>query len=460
MNDSAAGSLSHLWRSVGFRLVFYYGFLVTITMIVTVIVVYMQTVIVLDRGMERQITLLGQEMAARFHEGGAPALAQEVVRALADGRNSDTEIFLYVDPGGSKIAGNLDKPPRDTNGRDTGRRMLVARGGQQVMAYVSVQSMPDGSRLFVGSDFRDQQAIESLVTGGIEAASVVALVLLIGGLFAFRHGLERSVEGIRRTLTRVATGAIEERVKPTGRGDEFALLANDINTMLDRIELLMNGVRHVSDAIAHNLRTPLTRILSRLRTVAEAPDTSAAHRQIFDDAAIHIEDLIAVFEKLLQIAEAEAGARRIPFEPVSITSVIREVIDFYEVVADQQGATLRCETSDDAIVLGDPGLLASAIANLVDNALKYGGTGATVTVESSASRDQVLLAVTDNGPGVPERERTRLGTRFLRLDRSVPGHGLGVAGVAAVVALHGGHIRFDDAGPGLIVRMEFARHTD
>lgn len=452
------GSMRHLWRSVGFRLAFYYGLLVTITMIVTVSIIYVRTVGVLYDGMTRQISAVSQKLTARFESGGAQALIQEIDRALSDYQNSASEIFLYTNPQGSKLAGNLDVPPTNMDGIRSGDRRMVVRGGQKVSGYVVVRAMSDGSQLLVGNDLRDQEAIESLVTSGIALACAAAVFLLLGGLFVFRLELDRSVETIRRTLTRVATGEIKERVEPLGQDDEFALLGNDINKMLDRIEVLMDGVRHVSDTIAHNLRTPLTRILLRLRTAADEVGISDIQKRNIEDAVLGIEELISVFEKLLRIAETEAGARRINFQPVDLSSVVSEVLDFYEAVAEIQGSNLVFDPSGDGIVTGDPDLLAGAIANLADNALKYGGAGTTVIVGIETTRDHVLLTVKDNGPGVPAKELKRLGSRFFRLDRTIAGHGLGVASVTAVVALHGGRIWFDHATPGLVVSMEFPRN--
>ena len=316
----------------------------------------------------------------------------------------------------------------------------------------------DGSQLFVGNDLHDQETMDSLVTRGIALACAVAFVLLVGGLFVFRQELDRSVEPIRRTLTRVAAGEIKERVEPLGQEDEFALLGNDINQMLDRIEVLMNGVRHVSDTIAHNLRTPLTRILLRLRTAAEDTSATAIQKKHIEDAIADVEELTLVFEKLLQIAEAEAGARRIDFQPVSLSAVVSEVVDFYQAVAEVQDAEIRLDVSGSPVVMGDPDLLAGAISNLVDNALKYGGIGTKVMLKSEVTRDRVLLTIEDDGPGIPVQELNKLGTRFFRLDRNMRGHGLGLASVVAMVTMHGGRISFDSATPGLKVFLEFPRH--
>ncbi|MEI7536456.1 MAG: HAMP domain-containing sensor histidine kinase [Comamonadaceae bacterium] len=453
-----SGPMHRPWRSVGFRLAFYYGLLVIITMIVTISIIYMQTVGVLYQGMTRQVLTVSQKLTTRFESGGPNALVQDIQRELGDEQNSATEIFLYVDSRGAKLAGNLDQPPMKVDGLRGGDHRLMMRRGQEISGYVIAHSLADGSQLFVGNDLHDQEAMDSLVTRGIALACAVAFVLLLGGLFVFRQELDRSVEPIRRTLTRVAGGEIKERVEPMGQEDEFALLGNDINKMLDRIEVLMNGVRHVSDTIAHNLRTPLTRILLRLRTAAEDTSISAMQKKHLEDAIVDIEELISVFEKLLQIAEAEAGARRIDFQPVSLSSVVSEVVDFYEAVAEVQKATLGYELSGKPVVMGDPDLLASAVANLVDNALKYGGIGTAVMIRTAVTRDHVLLAVEDNGPGIPAQELRMLGTRFFRLDRGTAGHGLGLASVVAIASLHGGRISFDPATPGLKVLLEFPRH--
>lgn len=447
------------WRSVGFWLACSYGFLVTITMIATVSIIYVQTVGVMYQGMTRQIVATSKTFEARFEHGGRETLIQDIERELSDDRNAATELFLYLDPQGFKLAGNLDQLPSIlTNDLLRGDRRLVTRGGNMVRAYVISQVMPDGSRLILGQDLHDQEVIESLVLRGITSASVFAAILLIGGLFVFRQGLDRSVDILRRTLLRVAAGEIKERVEPLGQDDEFALLGNDINKMLDRIEVLMNGVRHVSDTIAHNLRTPLTRILLQLRHVAAQTDITAVQRKNIEKAVIDIEELISVFEKLLQIADAEAGTQRIHFQALVLSSVISEVLDFYGTVAEANGIQLLFTPAEGAPVMGDPDLIAGALANVVDNALKYGREGSTIMIKDEATRDHVLLTVSDNGPGIPEKDLTQLGTRFFRLDRSVSGHGLGLASVAAVMALHGGRLWFDDAKPGLVVCMEFPRH--
>ena len=440
------GGLRRHWRSVGFRLAFYYGLLVAITMLAALAIVYLQTVGVLHQRMARQVELAAQQLMANVSEGSLEAAATAISTAMTDGSNSDSEIYLLTDREGRRLAGNLDSAPAAV-GEESQRR--VVRNGRSVTAYLVTRALPEGGTLVVGQDLRDQEAIEALVASASVAAGIVAVLLLIGGTFVFRQELERSVGAVRRTAARIAAGELQERVAVSGEDDEFALLNHEINAMLDRIQSLMEGVRHVSDTIAHNLRTPLTRILVRVRTTEHADLPPAARQEAIGAAIREIEALTLVFEKLLQIAEAEAGARRSDFATVALHVIADDVLELYEAVAEAQGAVLRREPAGMALPTGDRNLLAGAVANLVDNALKYAGQGAVIHIGTQTLQDRVQLTVQDNGPGVPPAEQARLGTRFHRLERDTPGHGLGLASVQAVVALHGGRLRFEDAAPGL-----------
>ncbi|RQO47195.1 sensor histidine kinase [Variovorax sp. KBW07] len=447
-------TLRQLWRSVGFRLAFYYGLLVAITMLAALAIVYMQTVGVLQQRMVRQVTTSVQQLMVRYDARGADGVAGEIGFALSDGRNSDNEIYLLTDREGRKLAGNLDQVPSMTPDAGDGVHRRVVRSGQSAIGYLVMRHLPDGGLLVVGHDLRDQESIESLVASASAAAGIVAVLLLIGGTFVFRQELERSVGAVRRTAARIAAGELQERVAPSGQEDEFALLENDINAMLDRIQSLMDGVRHVSNTIAHNLRTPLTRVLVRLRAVEQELGADNVQRQAVATAIRELDELAVVFEKLLQIAEVEAGARRQQFAPVALHVIADDVVELYEAVAEAQGIALLREPADIAVALGDRDLLAGAAANLLDNALKYAGSGATVRVGTHTVDGRAQLFVQDNGPGIPAAEHERIGVRFHRLDRSTPGHGLGLASVQAVVALHGGRLQLVDAAPGLRVCID------
>jgi signal transduction histidine kinase len=447
-------ALRRPWSSLGFRLASYYAVLVAVMLLMALGIVHLQTVGVMHQGLERQVQSTAQQLMARYGEGGSEGIAAEIMRALRDGMHTDTEVYLLLAADGEVLAGNIDPILDAADWQAGASRRTVYREGRPVLARVQARNLPDGGLLVVGLDLREQQALEQLVGRASAAAALVSIALLVGGTFMFRMELERSIGALRRTAARIAAGHLQERVELTGDEDEFTLLKNDINHMLDRIQALMEGVRHVSDSIAHNLRTPLTRALLRLRA-AQLEGTPPVERNEAIAAAVRdLEQLGVTFEKLLQIAEAESGTRRRDFGEVALEQIADDVVDLYAALAESRGATLTREPRDAARVEGDRNLLADALANLVDNALKYGGDAAVVRVGTSVRGDTVLLTVQDNGPGVQPEHAQRIGSRFHRLDPDTPGYGLGLASVRAIVTLHGGQIRFADAAPGLRVEME------
>ena len=227
--------------------------------------------------------------------------------------------------------------------------------------------------------------------------------------------------------------------------------------MLDRIELLMHGVRNVSDSVAHHLRTPLSRILVRLRTALRSDSSYEELKSSIAFLASEIEGLAQVCEKLLQIAELESGTRRKKFEIVRLDVIASDVVELYEAVAEEKNATLRLIVSGPVFVHGDRDLLAGAIACLVDNALKYAGNAADVNVAVQAAdrSGPTRITVADNGPGILPNKHRRIGERFYRLNNDIPGYGLGLATVIAITRLHDASFELRNTNPGLSVSLPF-----
>jgi signal transduction histidine kinase len=451
-------ALRRLWRSVAFRLAFNYGLMTLFFMLLLLAIVYFQTVVGQRHQGDRQIAVSMQRLAAQYAQEGPAELAAQIAFNLADGIDTDSEVLLLVDAAGAKAAGNLAPSPHLRWEGDGIVERTALRGGRPARVRLLVRRLDDGSTLIVGRDLRDQQRTEAVVGRATLAAALAALLLVAVGAYVFRRDIEARVADIRRTAARVGDGEIGERLPVGPPEDEFARLGLDLNRMLDRMQDLMEGVRRVSDTIAHNLRTPLSRVLLRLRA-AERGDDPAALREAVRAAGVEIEELAVVFEKLLQIAEAEAGARRQRFGPVDLGAVAADLAELYDAVAEAQGA--RVEHADDgrATVRGDRDLLGSAVANLLDNALKYGGAGARVRLRTERAGDRVRLVVEDDGPGVPAEERPRILGRFHRLRPELPGTGLGLASVSAIVGLHGGTLAMDDARPGLRVTVDLPAHA-
>jgi signal transduction histidine kinase len=451
--------MTRFWSTVAFRLALGYGLLAIGSMSVISASFYFGTVGVLARSTDAKILSISNRLAEHFESRGSEALREEIQQLLVDGIEQDTEVYLLVAPDGRKIVGNIAGWTKARAPLDRLSDLKVARYGRPSFSRLLPRLLSDGSVLVVGRDMQDQREIEQLVWRALLAGGALALLLAIGGAVLFRRQIEHRVGAIRRTAQEVEAGDLSRRIPVSAVDDEFARLNRDINHMLDRIEHLMDGVRHVSNAIAHDLRTPLARIGSRLEEGVRPAESATKLAGTARFAIQQIDELIKMLDKLLQIAEAESGVRRQSFRPVRLASVVSDVVEFYDATAETDGITLANESEDDPVTLGDENLLASAAANLIDNALKYAGAGAAVRIRTAEERDTVSIIVQDDGPGIPATERPRVVDRFYRLDqsRNLPGNGLGLSIVKAIASLHSGELHLEDAGPGLIARIILPR---
>ena len=451
--------MTKFWSTVAFRLALSYGLLAMGSMSVISAAFYFGTVGVLARSTDGKLLSISNKLAAHFDARGGDQLRQEIEQLLADGIEQDTEVYLLIAPDGRKLVGNIAGWTAAAASPDRLTDLKVLRNGRPSLSRLLPRVLPDGSILVVGRDMQDQREIEQLVWHALLAGGAAALLLAIGGAVLFRRQLEHRVSAIRRTAREIEAGDLTRRIPVSGVEDEFARLNRDINRMLDRIEHLMDGVRHVSNAIAHDLRTPLGRIRSRLEEALRPGNNTAQLAGTARFAIQQVDDLIQMLDRLLQIAEAEAGAQRASFTLVPLGSVISDVVELYDATAEAEGITLVSEIESDPVTLGDRNLLASALVNLIDNALKYVGSGATVRVRAALEPDTVSIVVQDDGPGIPSDERSRVVDRFYRLDRSrsLPGNGLGLSIVTAIASLHWGRLYLEDAAPGLIARIVLPR---
>jgi len=428
-----------LRTSIAARLVLGYGLMLAASIALLSGVFYFATFGVLDSNINNKIIAISNRLVDTFQDRPIADLSEEINRELNDGIDSDTEILLVVSATGQHIAGNLatwleaNAPLGELIKRD------VVRVGKPTSARLLIRALPGGGRLYVGHDLSEHDSIRSLVLRSIAAGAALALLLATAGALFFRRQIEGRINDIRRTAHKIELGDLTHRI-PISSDDEFGLLSHDINRMLDRIEHLMDGVRHVSNAIAHDLRTPLGRIRSKLDDALRHKMTveilsDAAHSAIGD-----IDDLIFVFEKLLQIAEAETGMRTQSFETVNLNDIVLDMVDLFDATAEDHGIVLKTAFNSAVFAVGDRHLLKNAVASLIDNAIKYAGEGATVEVGTSFNTGVASILVRDSGPGVPEQELPKVTERFYRLDssRNQPGNGLGLAIVSAIATMHGG----------------------
>jgi len=376
-----------------------------------------------------------------FERGGLRGL---IIAVDTRAGNPGSSLYLVTTRTGDGLAGNvgsLEPGVIDRTGWiEAAYRRIEQTDQADHMALVHVVQMPGGFRLLVGRDLDERERLFRIVaTAGRWSVAIVIVLGLAGGFFVSRRVLRR-IEAMGDKAHTIMAGDLSGRLPIAGTGDELDRLAANLNTMLGRIESLMRGLKEVSDNVAHDLRTPLTRLRNRCEAALRT-----ANR---------------VFDALLMIARAESGELRAGMIPFDAAEIARDVGEMYEPVADEKGLALRIEAADPAPVTGNRELIGQALANLVDNAIKYTAVAATdglngapreIVVTAQAGPTQIVLSVGDRGPGIPAAERGRAVERFVRLEqsRTEPGSGLGLSLASAVARLHGGELRLEDNAPGL-----------
>jgi len=326
-------------------------------------------------------------------------------------------------------------------------------------ALVRVFQLPSGFRLLVGRDLDERERLYHIVlSAGRWSVAIVLVLGLAGGLFVTRRVLRR-VDAMTETTRIIMAGDLGGRLPVAGSGDELDRLAQNLNVMLERIEALMYGLKEVSDNIAHDLKTPLTRLRNRTEEALRSAKNEGEYRAALEGTIEDSEGLIRTFNALLMIARAESGQARDDMSEFDAAEIVHDIGDLYEPLAEEKGITLKVEAEAPAPVRANRELVSQALANLVDNAIKYtepcapaaNGVTPQIVVRALNEGDRILLTVADSGPGIPEAERGRVVERFVRLEqsRSKPGSGLGLSLASAVARLHGGELTLTDNDPGL-----------
>jgi signal transduction histidine kinase len=409
---------------------------------------------VLDEEISQTVEAEIQGLAEQYEEGGLRQLALTVERRA---RAPGGSIYLVTTYTGDVIAGNIAASPElvTVSGKlvETTYQRIGGTEERTHHALARLFMLPGGFRLLVGHDIEDHRVLREILRRGL-GVSLFWLVLVgtLGGLFVAHRMLER-VDIMSASARRIMAGDLEQRLSVTGAGDELDRLAENFNAMLSRIAELMQGLREVSDNIAHDLKTPLTRLRNRADEVARSNASPEEYRAALTSIIEESDGLIRVFDALLMIARAEAGYSSDNMISVDLSGVAGDIVELYEPVAEEQGARIEASLEAGLFVLGNRELLGQALVNLVDNALKYGAEGEGSLIQVSARRvgDRIEVSVADHGPGIAPKDIERVTGRFVRLEnsRARPGSGLGLSLAAAVARLHQGDLRMEDNEPGL-----------
>ncbi|MEZ5790477.1 MAG: HAMP domain-containing sensor histidine kinase [Nitratireductor sp.] len=428
-------------------------------LVAVIIVMYLtgSTVNIIRRQIQDSINTEVADLATVYERGGINGLMRTLERnAASPGAN----IYVVADPAGTIIAANIleiesgilnhegwaGHPFDYTRHQDNGARTW--------QAMARVVELPNGMRLLVGRDLGDPERFRQVVGRALFLALAAMLALGVATwLVVGRRALKR-LDLVSKSTARILAGDHSERLPLSGGGDEFDRLSARLNGMLDRINLLDDGLKQVSDNIAHDLKTPLTRLRNKADAALGEASNVDEMRNALGEVIADTDQIIKTFNALLMISRVESGSAVTGLSPIDITSVVKDVAELYLPVAEDDGFETRVDVEDGLLVTGSRELLAQALSNLVENAIKYGRDPSRkplLAISARKKANQISICITDNGPGIAEADRERVTERFTRLEKSrtLPGNGLGLSLVRAVAVLHQGSLELSDAKPGL-----------
>ncbi|MGA9763883.1 MAG: ATP-binding protein [Rhodomicrobium sp.] len=413
-----------------------------------------------------------EALAARYRDGGVTSLISAISEHSA---SSSGTLYLLTDSAGRRLAGNLDSVAADLwNVQGPAQFAYRKREDGRVserQALGLIARLPNGLHLIVARDVENQEALKRVLRMALLLSYAFIIVIGVAGGTLVSRSILRRVDAVSNTARAIMQGNLAQRIPVTGRSDEFERLTRNLNAMLDRIQDLMTGLKDVSDNIAHDLKTPLHRLRTRAERALQSSRSPENLAEALGSVIEEADALIQTFDALLSIARLEAGSRSESFGPLNVCALTRDVAELYEPAAEERCLSLRLSCAGDVMICGEKHLIGQALANLLDNAIKYaapmaeaavlaGGPPLTVDVGLEDKGGTVDIVVADRGPGIAQNDRERVLQRFVRLQpsRSVPGSGLGLSLVAAVARLHGGAVALEDNCPGLKVRLSLKKN--
>jgi signal transduction histidine kinase len=450
-----ARQLPSFVRSSTFRLSFFYVLLFFVSVAALLAFIYVQAIATIDDQTEQSTKADAASLIQEYSSQGIAGLIEAVEDRVAPDRAGDG-LYMLEDEDGSPLAANIHNWPNAEPDARGWISFTIDRDDGPHQAKGQTYALKDGSRLLVARDLHARADFQELMLDALYYASALTLLLGVGGGLLISRRMLNRLGAINRAAERIRTGDLTHRIALSGSNDEFDRLSDTLNAMLEEIRRLMSGMRTVTDNIAHDLRSPLTRMKGRLEMLLRETPDSEAQRQAIERTIGDADQLLATFTALLSIAAAESGSARASMAPLDLGELASDIVELYGPAAEERAIAMHYGAGR-GTVIGSRQLLFQAVANLVDNAIKNtpGGGGITLSVERSPA--DVRLRVADTGPGIPEAEREHVLEPFVRLDssRSTPGSGLGLALVAAIARLHNARIELYDNEPGLSVALIF-----
>ena len=452
--------LPRLLRTANFRLTVFYAGSFSLSVLALFAIVAWSTTQFMKRQIDITVSNEIVEILADSGGGGNdPDSLAGTVRQMA--HSAAGVSYLLQDRNGSVIAGNMPAmEPREglillahTPSRYRPRRRFDHNDGLRGRGVI----LPQGDYLFVALSDAELGEMQTVIAQGFLAGLAATIVLAVLGGLATSSGLLRRIEAISRTSREIMAGDLGRRIALRGRDDEFDHLAMSLNAMLDRIQALMSGLQQISNDIAHDLRTPLSRMRQRLELALRREHTVAGLQTAMTASMADSDAILHTFAALLRVAQIEAGSRRAGFETVALSTLLDDLVETYMPVAEERSQRMEQDVATGLQVRGDRELLAQAVSNLIENAIHHAPPGARLKVSGEQLADTVRIVIEDDGPGIPPEYRAKVLQRFYRLEssRTTPGQGLGLSLVQAIADLHDAKLLLEDNQPGLRCVLRF-----
>lgn len=447
------------WRSTAGRFLLLYMALCFACTVPALLYVYFETDRILLSNFQRPLEHEQGHLLSHYNRGGIPNLSKAVTDRAGPEYKDDTAILL-VDAQGRNLAGNIVAWPQGIGAPVEWQTSRLHRLGhaEQEEFLVLTTRYPTGEQLLLGGLLNNRIQMQLALLRGLAGALALAIPIGLLGSIVLVREMNRMVETISRVGEHVGAGDLRRRAETDGSGDPVDRLKVSLNAMLDRIELLVEEHRTLTDALAHDLRSPLTRIhIQVVEAMAQSPGSGSRDR--FDAIAHEVGIVLHMLESALEISRAEAGVGRGTFEPFDLGAVLADLGEIYQPLAGASGVEITVACPSGLDLHGNRALVARALANLIDNALKYGAAGGAIALEAQAIGTEAHICVADRAGGIPASRRDEAMRKFGRLDaaRSTPGTGLGLSLASAVASLHGGRLELEDNDPGLRARLILSR---
>ena len=443
--------MKHLRNSAAYRIAFVYSAAIALGIALLGVIVFWAMHVAFTRQLDVMIQDEADTMILEYRSGGPKELAVAIDERERLSKAAQLYYAVFT-PDGRRVLGTLDtKMPRvgwqdidftdPVEGADTGRALAI--------------DLPDHQRLLITADREWIEQIDRTVLSTFIAGFVAVIALGFGGALLLGGYLRRRLTAIGRTAEAIGDGDFDQRMPISERNDEFDQLAGVLNSMLEMIQRLLDNLRQISGDVAHDLRTPLTRLRNALEDSARVPEEIAMQRAVIADAIGQVDGILSLFAAILRISEVESGRIRRLFAAFDLSALITDLAESYAPAVQEDGRVLRWLVEPKLVVDGDRELIAQAVANLLENAQRHTPAGTVIEMGLARSGNQARITVVDSGPGVAVEDQASITKRFIRLEhsRSKAGHGLGLNLVAAIVELHRGTLEFSDNAPGLAAQI-------